>query len=919
PGELPDGDYSVDAKVKDPAGNEGNASDKGSVDTTASITVEAPDLTGDNTPTITGTTQDVEEGQVVTVVVTDSTGATQTITTTVKADGSYSVDVPNPLADGEYTAKASVSDKAGNSATAEDNNGNVVDTTGPSINVDAPDNTGDNTPTITGKTDAPEGSEVTVVITDANGATQTVTTTVNGDGSFSVDVPGELPDGDYTVDAKVKDPAGNEGNATDNGSVDTIDPMVKAVDQEVVEASSAKVSGVIKVSDAGGVATITVGGKDVTSASESHPVVIKTDKGTLSINGYNPSKGEVTYTYTENGHRKDHSGGDNSVVDNFVVRVKDAAGNTAMDRLDIKITDTAPTAVNDSNHIGEKETRVSGNVFDNDHTGADTPVTVISGNQNGHYGKLVLGTDGHYTYVLDNDNSAVKALNNGEKLTDSFTYTVRDADGDTSTAKLNITIDGVDNDKIKIGDNGSNPHIQGGGGNDVLIGDTGGTETIITKGENYNIAILLDTSNSMANFRTHDGHSYLDMAKISLLKLSKDLANHDGKVNVTLMTFDKTAHQVIDIRDLNESNVGRLLNRIDAQQGNGATNYDDAFHDTAAWFNNVSKQGYHNVTYFLTDGEPTTYGANGERQHGSFVTQRSVNAGLHSFEKLAKVSEVHAVGFAKGVQQNTLKYFDTTSSQPLHYEETTVHHINGRRHVNVVYHGEAGEASIIDNPQELDAALQRGSSTTVLDGVSNDTLTGGDGNDILFGDSMNTDHLSWTNTATGTTFEAGHHNGMGSEALNEFIRWSENNGSAATTEQKVEYVQQHWTEMLDGRADGGNDTLRGGDGDDILFGGAGNDVLAGGEGDDKFVFLANSNSGHDQILDFQAGSDKVVFADLVSPQQLQGAVWNDQTHTLSFTGVGTDGATYQNSITFSGMSSGETLNSILENHVEFLG
>ncbi|MCS4533131.1 Ig-like domain-containing protein, partial [Neisseria montereyensis] len=203
PNALPDGEYSVTATVKDKLGNEGTATDNGSVDTTASITVEAPDLTGDNTPTITGTTQDVEEGQVVTVVVTDSTGATQTITTTVKADGSYSVEVPNPLADGEYTAKASVSDKAGNSATAEDNNGNVVDTTGPSISVDAPDNTGDNTPTITGKTDAPEGSEVTVVVTDANGATQTVTTTVNGDGSFSVDVPGELPDGDYTVDAKV--------------------------------------------------------------------------------------------------------------------------------------------------------------------------------------------------------------------------------------------------------------------------------------------------------------------------------------------------------------------------------------------------------------------------------------------------------------------------------------------------------------------------------------------------------------------------------------------------------------------------------------------------------------------------------------------------------------------------------------------
>lgn len=235
------------------------------------------------------------------------------------------------------------------------------------------------------------------------------------------------------------------------------------------------------------------------------------------------------------------------------------------------------------------------------------------------------------------------------------------------------------------------------------------------------------------------------------------------------------------------------------------------------------------------------------------------------------------------------------------------------------YQGVAGEASIVSSPDELDAALKKGSSTTVLSGVSNDTLIGGEGDDVLFGDSINTDHLSWANGSTGASYAAGKHNGMGSEALNEFIKWSENGGVAASEQQKVDYVQKHWNELLDGRSDGGNDTLNGGAGKDILFGGAGNDSLTGGEGSDKFVFLANSNSGKDQILDFQAGSDKVVFADLVSPAQLKGAVWNDQTHTLSFTGVGKDGTTYQNSITFTNMSSGETLNSILEKHVEFIG
>ncbi|VEJ20825.1 Ig-like domain-containing protein [Neisseria animaloris] len=918
PKALPDGGYTAEASVKDKAGNEATAKDNGSIDTKATITVDAPALTNDDTPTIVGTTKDVEPGQTVTVVITGSDGRTQTVTTTVKADGSYSVEVPKALPDGNYSVEATVTDKAGNTATATDKEGNVIDTTCPDITVDAPDNSSDNTPTITGDTDAPAGSIVTIVITASDGSKQTVTTTVKADGSYSVDVPKALPEGRYTAEASVKDPAGNEGTDKDDGSIDICAPIVEAQDQQVEEASSSQVNGVIKVSDTSGLVAINVAGKNVMSATSSNPVVIHTDKGKLIITGYHAAKGEVSYTYIENGEEKDHSKGDNSVTDSFIVTVKDKAGHTSMDSLDIKITDTEPSTVNDTDSIGEKDTSVSGNVLVNDEIGADS-VTVKEGDHSGHYGRLIIDQDGNYTYQLNNNNPAVKALKSGQTLTDTFTYEVKDADGDVSKAEIKITINGTDNDSIKIGTNDPDPDLKGGAGNDVLIGDTGGTQTIITKGANYNIAILLDTSNSMSNFRTESGYSYLQMAKASLLKLAHDLADHDGKVNVAFMAFNNEAHKVIDIRDLNESNVDRLLDSISAQRSKGATNYEDAFKDATSWFKGVSGNGYNNVTYFLTDGEPTTYGRHGEKQHGAYVTQSSVDASLKSFKALSDVSDVHAIGFAQGVQQKTLKYFDTTSSEPLSYTEDVVKHHNGHKTTKVIYHGESGEASIVNTPDELDAALEKGSVTKVLHKVSDDALFGGEGNDILFGDSIKTDHLEWTNGHTGKVFKAGNHDGMGSEALNEFIKWSENGGVAATQQQKVDYVQKHWDELLDNRVDGGNDQLYGGKGDDILFGGAGNDVLSGGEGADKFVFLANSNSGHDKIVDFQAGTDKVVFADLVSPAQLKGAVWNDHTHTLSFTGVGQDGATYKNSITFTNMSAGETLDSILEKHVEFLG
>nr|WP_270673786.1 retention module-containing protein [Aeromonas sp. QDB41] len=106
----------------------------------------------------------------------------------------------------------------------------LIDLVPPVITVSAPDNTNDTTPTITGTTDAAAGSTVTLLVTDANGNQQTLITTVNPDGTFSVDVTTPLVDGSYTVTASVTDPAGNTGTATDDGSVDSTAPSAPQVE-----------------------------------------------------------------------------------------------------------------------------------------------------------------------------------------------------------------------------------------------------------------------------------------------------------------------------------------------------------------------------------------------------------------------------------------------------------------------------------------------------------------------------------------------------------------------------------------------------------------------------------------------------------------------------------------------------------------
>ncbi|ORJ17764.1 retention module-containing protein [Aeromonas salmonicida] len=236
------------------------------------ITVSAPDNTNDTTPTLTGTT-DAPAGSTVTLLVTDANGNQQTLTTTVNPDGTFSVDVVTPLADGSYTVTANVTDPAGNTATATDDGS--VDSTAPSITVDAPDNTNDTTPTITGTTDAASGSTVTLVVTDANGNQQTLSATVQPNGTYSTDVTSPLPDGDYDVTASVTDPAGNTGTATDDGSVDVTAPTLaitldaNITDDDVINAAEAgqqiPVSGTVTGEfKAGDTVTLTVNGKPFT-------------------------------------------------------------------------------------------------------------------------------------------------------------------------------------------------------------------------------------------------------------------------------------------------------------------------------------------------------------------------------------------------------------------------------------------------------------------------------------------------------------------------------------------------------------------------------------------------------------------------------------------------------------------------------
>jgi len=83
-----------------------------------------------------------------------------------------------------------------------------------------------------------------------------------------------------------------------------------------------------------------------------------------------------------------------------------------------------------------------------------------------------------------------------------------------------------------------------------------------------------------------------------------------------------------------------------------------------------------------------------------------------------------------------------------------------------------------------------------------------------------------------------------------------------------------------------HDRLSGGIGNDLLVGNSGNDVLGGGAGADRFVFSSVANNGHDHIVDFEHGLDRLVFTG-AQYGLAAGHVLTDAEFTVGSAAVGT--------------------------------
>ncbi len=234
---LPDGAGNVQASVSNINGNSAQADRAYSVDATAPLitinTIASDDILNVSEAgagiTISGTTT-AQAGQTLTVTLNNNT-----YQTTVQADGTWSVNVPatdlSGLTASSYTVTATVSDKAGNPASAD--HALAVDVTAPDLTINTV--AGDDiinaiehgqALVISGtSTGAAAGDVVTVNLNGKN-----YTTTLDASGNWSVGIPAvdvtALATGSQTITASLSDRAGNSDSTTHNVTVDLSGPML---------------------------------------------------------------------------------------------------------------------------------------------------------------------------------------------------------------------------------------------------------------------------------------------------------------------------------------------------------------------------------------------------------------------------------------------------------------------------------------------------------------------------------------------------------------------------------------------------------------------------------------------------------------------------------------------------------------------
>ncbi|HFT1106358.1 TPA: Ig-like domain-containing protein [Escherichia coli] len=427
---LRDGDATVQASVSNINGNTASATHAYSVDATAPTlainTIATDDILNaaeaGNPLTISGTST-AEAGQTVTVTLNGVA-----YIGTVQAGGSWSVSVPTAdlsnLTASPYTVSASVSDKAGNPATAT--HGLAVDLTVPVLTINTV--SGDDiinaaehgqALVISGSSTGGEAGDVITITLNS----KTYTTTLDASGNWSVGVPAAdvtaLGSGPQTITAAITDAAGNSDDASRTVTVNLTSPTIginTIATDDVINATEKgadlQITGTSN-QPAGTTITVTLNGQNYTATTDSSGNWSATVPASAAS-----ALGEANYTVTAS--VTDTAGNSNSVSHNVLV-------NSALPG--VTINAVATDDIINAAEAGSVQT-ISGQV-----TGAaagDTVTVTLGGNT------YTATVQANLSWSVSVPAADIQALGNGDLTVNA---SVTNVVGNSGSGSRDITID----------------------------------------------------------------------------------------------------------------------------------------------------------------------------------------------------------------------------------------------------------------------------------------------------------------------------------------------------------------------------------------------------------------------------------------------------------------------------------------------
>ncbi|MFO0710169.1 MAG: Ig-like domain-containing protein [Sandaracinus sp.] len=388
PSALGTGMHRVRAEAVDGAGHMAATTDVHfTIDDGTFVDVTGPTGTiRDATPDIHGTG---EPGATISV----SIGGT-TLTTTVGADGTWSVTPSTALTDGAYTATVTATDAGGHTAT--DTTMFVVDTMTRVDFLQPGDHgaIGDPTPELSGT-----GEPGATVVVTLDGAV-IGTVTVDAEGNWTLAVPSALAEGDHDVSVTATDLAGN--TATDAGrfAVDLTAPS-------------------LEIRNPGDQTTTNDTTPSITGSSEPNQLVTVIVDGAILGTAMTDADGTWRFELTSPLAEGTHT---------VFATTTDAAGHTADDAHDFTVDLTAPDVAITSPTNGERTADATPALRGTSEPGASVQVFV----DGELLGTVTAGADGTWTL------GTTDALVDGEH---TMRAVARDASGNTATASGSFVVD----------------------------------------------------------------------------------------------------------------------------------------------------------------------------------------------------------------------------------------------------------------------------------------------------------------------------------------------------------------------------------------------------------------------------------------------------------------------------------------------